>query len=297
MVLITGASGFIGRHLLKTLIQQKGAANILFLTSKPIDDCPYILHDNYEIDSALFENRGLDDVTEVIHAGAFTPKKGSQANDVENCYANIRSTHLLLQALPKSVERFILLSTLDVYGITDQSITEHSVISPSSLYGHSKYYCEKALECWAKANDKIIQILRIGHVYGPGEEIYQKIIPETMRKLLRKEAPQIWGKGEELRSFIYVEDVVKMIMNTLKIDTYSGPINIVSENAIKINQLVEMLIRISGLNILPAYLPSVAIPKNLVFDNFRMREILGAEQTTLQEGLTNEWNYMSNTFK
>jgi UDP-glucose 4-epimerase len=297
MVLITGASGFIGRHLLKTLIQQKGAANILVLTSKPIDDCPYILHDNYEIDSALFENRGVDDVTEVIHAGAFTPKNGSQANDVENCYANIRSTHLLLQALPKSVERFILLSTLDVYGVTDQSITEHSVISPSSLYGHSKYYCEKALECWAKANDKVIQILRIGHAYGPGEEIYQKIIPETIRKLLRKEAPQIWGKGEELRSFIYVGDVVRMIVNTLKIDIYSGPINIVSENAIKINQLVELLIRISGLNIVPAYLPSVATPKNLMFDNFRMREILGAEQTTLQEGLTNEWNYMLNSFK
>lgn len=269
----------------------------MVLASKPIDDCPYILHDNYEIDSALFENRGLDDVTEVIHAGAFTPKKGSQANDVVNCYANIRSTHLLLQALPKSVERFILLSTLDVYGVTDQSITEHSVISPSSLYGYSKYYCEKASESWAKANDKVIQILRIGHVYGPGEEIYQKIIPETIKKLLRKDAPQIWGKGEELRSFIYVEDVVKMIINALKIDIYSGPINIVSENAIKINQLVQILISISGLNILPAYLPSVATPKNLVFDNFRMREILGGEHTTLQEGLTNEWNYMSNSFK
>jgi len=297
MILLTGASGFIGKHLLKALIRQRGAANVLALTSRPIGDCPYILHDNYDLGPAFFEDKGFDAITEVIHAGAFTPKRGSQGNDVVNCYGNIRSTHLLIQALPGSVERFVLLSTLDVYGPTSQQITEGSPIAPASLYGHSKYYCEKEVEAWAMANGKLMQIARIGHAYGPGEEGYQKIIPETMRKLLRKEAPQIWGKGEELRSFIYVEDVVRTIMNTLKLDRYTGPINIVSEHAISINRLVGMLIGISGSDILPEYLPAAGTPKDLVFDNSRMKELLGAEETTLQSGLTSEWKHMSDSLK
>ncbi len=215
-------------------------------------------------------------------------------NNVVNCYSNISSTHRLIQALPPSIQRFVFLSSVDVYAFDNYALSESSAVDPSSLYGHSKYYCEKALDTWANETNKIIQVLRIGHVFGPGEEAFQKIIPVSIKKLINGEAPQIWGKGEELRSFIYIDDVVRMILATLKLDVFVGPVNIVSENTVSIDQLVKLIINICGLNIFPQYLPSSLVTRDLAFANAKMKNIFGPEQTTLQYGLKTEWNYMNN---
>ncbi len=293
MILVTGTSGFIGKHLLKALIKNNGKENVLALTSKPINDCAYLLHNNYHFDSDFFEKSGYSNISTVIHAGAFTPKKGSEANNFFNCYSNITSTHSLIAALPENVEQFILFSTLDVYGVTEKKITEEISINPLSLYGQSKYYCEKAIEAWAKEKNKLIQILRVGHVYGPGEEEYQKVIPATIKNLIKGKQPQIWGKGEELRAFIYIDDVINAVLHSITLSTYVGPVNIVSEQSISVKNIVEELIQISGLSILPNYQPSIQHGRDIAFDNSKMKKYLGNESMMLSEGLKAEWEYMS----
>lgn len=291
MILITGVSGFIGKHLLNALIENYGSDQIVALTSRPITECAFLLHNNYCFDKGYFINSGYESIKTVIHAGAFIPKRSNEANNWNECNSNISNSAILLNCDFPNLEKVIFLSTVDVYG-EEKIISESSPIDPFSLYGNSKFYCEKMITAWANKENKIHQILRIGHVYGPGEEAYQKIIPITIQKLLKKDHLQIWGTGEEARSFIYIKDVVQAILQSIKLEIFIGPVNIVSSQQISIKDLVNKLITISGQESKIEYIQSNAVSRNLIFDNTKMKKYLLNKEIGFDEGVFLEWNYM-----
>lgn len=293
MILLTGASGFIGKHLHAELVSQYGNDGVIALTSVPILGYNYLSHNNYDFDFDFFiENGYADLITTIIHAGAYTPKQASQANDYSKCNQNIFNTAKLLAAYLPNLQKIIYLSTLDVYGKSDM-ISESTLLDPVSLYGFSKLYCEKMIDSWANQHNKLYQVLRIGHVYGPGEENYQKIIPATIKKLISRQPIQIWGTGKELRAFIYIKDVVNSIMNALKLNEIVGPINLVSDNPISIVELVNRLIAISGQNINVENIAASVPSRDLIFDNSKLKKYLLPSETDLNDGLIEEWRYMS----
>lgn len=294
MIALTGASGFIGKYLLQALIQQFGKDQVIAITSKPINGCNCIIHNNYNFGKDFFQNKGYSAIENIIHAGAFIPKQSSDSNNHILCNANITSTSALLNANLPNLKKFILISTLDVYGDNNSIISETSAINPASLYGSSKWYTEKMIETWSLTNNSAIQILRLGHVYGPGEEAYKKIIPVTINKLLHSQAPQIWGTGSELRSFIYIKDVIAAILKSLTLYKNMGPINIVSAYPITVRSLVDMLIGISKIKIDVEYIETKQQTKNLIFDNTKMKTFLLSQETPLEKGLLEEWMYMKN---
>ena len=294
MILLTGASGFIGKHLLKKLVSVFGKDSILAFTSEPIEEAPYLLHNDYNFETDYFIKSGFGmQIDTIIHAGAFTPKSSKGANDVVKCTSNITTADKLLQAILPNLKKIIYLSTIDVYGPAE-IISESSQLEPTSLYGESKLYVEKMIKVWAIANEKLHQILRVGHVYGPGEESYQKIIPVTIQKILQEQPLQIWGTGKEIRSFIYIKDVVNAIINASKLDMDAGVINLVSSQKVTIAELVNKLVALSGKIIVPEVIPSVMRGKDFIFDNSRMRALLILNETVLDEGLLEEWTYLKN---
>ena len=100
------------------------------------------------------------------------------------------------------------------------------------------------------ANNKVtIQILRVGHIYGKGEEAYKKVIPVTISKIKNEENPQIFGTGDDKRSFLHVSDVCGFIMNSINLDEYKGVINLCSPHSHTIKKIVEMLLKISNKNL------------------------------------------------
>ena len=294
MILLTGASGFIGKHLLKKLVSIFGKDSILAFTSAPIEEAPYLLHNDYNFETDYFIKSGFGmQIDTIIHAGAFTPKSSKGANDVVKCTSNITTADKLLQAILPNLKKIIYLSTIDVYGPAE-IISESSQLEPTSLYGESKLYVEKMIKVWAIANEKLHQILRVGHVYGPGEESYQKIIPVTIQKILQEQPLQIWGTGKEIRSFIYIKDVVNAIINASKLDMDAGVINLVSSQKVTIAELVNKLVALSGKIIVPEVILSVTQGKDFIFDNSRMRTLLISNETVLDEGLLEEWTYLKN---
>lgn len=294
MILLTGAAGFIGRRLLKELVRIYGNNNILAFTSKPIENYQCLLHNNYNFNNDIFLLNGYaDKITTIIHAGAFTPKYGNEANDITNCNSNIFSLSKILECEFLNLEKIIYLSTLDVYDSNIDTITEESLISPVSLYGHSKLYGEKMIIEWVNKRNKIFEILRIGHVYGPGEEAYQKIIPITIKKILKNETLQIWGTGNEIRSFIYIDDVIKAISESI-LSLKSNIINIVGSQQITINELVNTLLTISNVKLNIEILPQLEKGKDYIFDNSKMKQLLLPEELPLLEGLEKEFYYMAN---
>lgn len=297
MILLTGASGFIGEYLLSALIANFGKENILALSSERTHLCQFLPHNSYSFDKSYFIDSGFQNIQTIIHAGAFTPKDAEQSNDWHKCNSNILNTDALLKAEFPTLTKIIYLSTLDVYCKSTEKISEETFIRPVSLYGDSKFYCERMITEWAKSNDKIAQVLRIGHVYGAGEERYNKIIPLTMKNLLQNKPLQIWGSGEELRSFIHVQDVVTAILKSLTLDEEVGPVNIVGAQEISINNLVKLLIAVSGLSPELIFLENITPQRDLTFDAAKLKKYLLANERSLIGGLKEEWEYMKRNFE
>lgn len=282
----------MGKHLLSALLQRFGEDNVLALTSKPLADCNYVLHGNYSFNKDFFLKNGFAErVQTIIHAGAFTPKNSGQANDWVNCNQNIQATDALLRASLPNVEKFIYISTLDVYG-ADKIVSEGTAIFPFSLYGHSKYYSERMVEAWSRANAKLHQVLRLGHVYGPGEEAYEKIIPLSIRNILTGYPVKVFGNGDDVRSFIYIDDVVTAILNSLDLTVHVGPVNVASSQKISMRVLLEKLAALSNKTLRLEFIPNY-IRRDVVFDNSKLRQLLLSSETPLDEGLKAELNYMN----
>jgi nucleoside-diphosphate-sugar epimerase len=288
MILITGASGFIGKALLKFAVDKYGKNRVIAFTSKPIDICGYILHSDFQFNSTVFEGFSID---YVIHAGAFTPKNSAEANDLVKSNSNVFNTANLLGALPKTIKKIIFLSTLDVYDLKVSLVDENSPINPVSLYGDSKYYCEKMVEKWCKAAQIQYSILRIGHIYGEGEEAYQKLIPQTIQKVLTNQMPQLMGEGNEMRSFLHINDCCRLILKALEITIENNLVVIATDKAYSVKNIIEKIISLAQSPLEIEYCPSQFTPRSLRFDISKMVKFLGAPIVDLDTGLLNEINY------
>ena len=292
-VLLTGATGFIGGKIIKNLHNNENF-DIICLGSSRVEGFKFINHNNYTFSKESFKQEGIDQIDIVIHAGAFTPKQNNEANHIEKSNSNIFNTIHLLNNLPSLPEKFIFLSTLDVYPVVKGKITENHIPNPNTLYGSSKLYCEQVIEKWAKQENLVFQILRLGHIYGPGEGDYKKLIPLSIKKLIKNEIPTIYSDGEDLRSFLYVEDCCRLIIKSISLSDSAGPINIVSSHPESIKHIIELLCSFKSENLKPIILNKPIPKRDLIFDNKRMVELLGEEQISIQEGLKLEWEYFLN---
>jgi nucleoside-diphosphate-sugar epimerase len=295
MVLLTGTSGFIGSKLLIECINLFGKDNVVVLSSKENEICPTIVYKNFEINSADFLQSPFNKIKTVVHVGAFIPKSTADLNDISKSNSNIFFTQNLLSSLPESVEKFIFFSTIDVYEKSDQIISENNPTNPETLYGFSKLYCEKMIEQWANANNKIIQILRLGHTYGPGEGLFKKIIPVTMQKIKDNQQPIILGEGSSKRAFIYVDDLIFCVIEIMKFDHYKGPVNIVNDQFVTIKELVHQIIQVAESNVLPEYIPQELGKNDVFFDATKLKSLINIAFTPLHVGLKMEWDSMSKT--
>lgn len=289
-ILLTGASGFIGSHILEALIAKFGKESITLLSSKEHDTIETVLYNN--IRNLGIDKEYFNDITHIIHAGAFTPKNALEANDIDNCYSNISFTKELLSFSLLSLKRFINLSTLDVYAPTNHVVSETSEIGPISLYGSSKLYCEDMVKSLSSQKEFEYLNLRIGHVYGPGEEKYKKVLPTIIDNILRDEGIEQWGDGSDIRSFIFISDVVESIVNAIDSTVSNLDINVVSGKSMTIKELINKVINVSGKQISVNVKPSNHQKRNLVFNNNLLLMSLLKKETDITEGLAIEYNYM-----
>lgn len=290
-VLITGATGFIGTSLINYLELNKPEVltRIVALSSKTHSKLPTVLYQTNPFDIPLLEN-----ITDVIHIGAYTPKNNLEANDILRVTENIEFTVKLLNSLPQSVERLVFISTLDVYLLDGSILNEQSTVKPVSLYGWSKLYCEEVVRHWCEQNHTSCTILRLGHIYGTGEEVYKKIIPETIKKLIHGLPPIIYSDGQEERSFLNVDDCVRCIWESLSLHAPYTLVNVVSGKSHTIEELIDILIKISGQDVKPQVRRDEIKRNNYIFDNSKMIGLFGNETVDIVEGLNNEYRYFLN---
>lgn len=299
-VLLTGATGFIGKHLVHRLRIIPGLRLIL-LSRKPMreehKEVVWVQSSLEQLSHATWREAGIEYIDFVFHLGAFIPKVQDDANNIKSIYSdNLLGTRFLLESLLPMLPKIIFASTLDVYAILEDGIPidETSPIMPISLYGASKFFCEQLVQVYARRYRFPFAILRYGHIFGPGEEAYGKLIPHTIRRLLQGEAPILFGDGSEKRDFLYVSDAVEATLRAAVSELSDlGPINIVRGISYSAIKIVSILMSVSGCQGSICFKSSKPSGRSSHFDNRRMRELLGEwPLVSIENGLKREIDYV-----
>lgn len=298
-VLVTGATGFIGGHLLDRLRKVPGVRLILLSRSSE----PCLASGDIWVRSALdqltretWANHGIKEIDVIFHFGAFIPKRSIEGDKIDEVYRdNLIGTRALLESLPCIPERFVFSSSVDVYSKSDTPIvlTEESSLGPTNLYGASKLFCEQLIRAYSSRSGCAYAILRFGHIYGPGEGLYVKLIPQVIRAMLINETPVIYGDGTTLRDFMFVGDAVEATMRAATVDQKKiDALNIVSGHSKTINEFVSLLAEASDFSGRIEYRAGAPGGISLIFSAKKMFETLGQwKLTPLQAGLLQEVNY------
>jgi len=229
----------------------------------------------------------------VIHLAAFTPKSAATRDRAQEIIAaNVIGLQALLTSFPSPPGRFIFCSTLDVYSrlAFEGVVTERSPVGPAGLYGLSKLLGEGLVETYSRSAGTESVTLRLGHLFGPGEERYAKLVPETIRRVLANQPPRIAGDGGEQRDLLFVDDAAEALARACTA-ALNGTriINIARGASHSILEVVEAIAALAGYRGALERLAKPADAYSTLFDTSVMKRVLGEwPLVSLTEGLRQE---------
>jgi len=287
-VLMTGATGFVGRHCVEE-IQKLGT--IISLGRKGD-----IVFDLVNIPTSSDRVKVPNSLDAVIHVAALTQKtKNDNTLPEEYQKQNVLGTNHFLELLDTSrVKQFIYVSTLDVYGDTNgQPISETTAPHPQSPYAKSKYEAEQLCCNWTTQRNIPFCIARLGLVYGPGEEAYEKVIPHYIRRALKNEPLTVYGDGHVKRDFIYVVDVAKALRLLIEKKAV-GIYNIANGISITITELARLINTLTGNTSGVKYIQSPSQQESITFNVSKLHHLGFVPKTPLEEGLLREITWFKN---
>jgi UDP-glucose 4-epimerase len=198
---------------------------------------------------------------------------------------NVEGTARLLNCLPTDIACFCCTSTLDVYGPPlSLPIREDHPTRPVSYYGVSKLAAEGLLRVYSQRTGVPVTVLRLSHVYGPGDTS-SKAIPNFIRMALRGQALRVRGDGLDVRDYVYVEDVVDSLIEALT-RRVSGTFNIAAGKGHAIREVVAAILEQTSCALAPEWEERERPITRVILDNSLARAHLGwAPGVLLEEGL------------
>jgi len=248
--LVTGGAGFIGSHLVRTLLAQNAGVRVLddFSTGKR-DNLAGLPIELVEADlrDASGVARAVQDVDFIFHEAAFVSVPQSMQDPAACFDINQRGTETLLEAARKNgVKRVVLASSAAVYGDSQAlPLDEQTVLYPGSPYAVSKRVDELYAELYSRSFDLPVVALRYFNVYGPRQRpdsMYAAAVPIFARRLLDGAAITIYGDGGQTRDLIYVGDVVRANLTACEHPAAPGQVfNVCTGEETRVIDLVETL--------------------------------------------------------
>jgi UDP-glucose 4-epimerase len=300
-IIVTGGAGFIGSHLVDTLIIQGHQVIIIdnLVTGKLENVNSQATFHNLDINSPEIESVFSSDIDAIIHLAAQIKVPKSFEDPIDDLNTNVLGgLNLLQNAIKNKIKKFVYInSAAEIGNPLINPIDENHPLNPISPYGISKQVFEKYLLLYAKKENINYSILRLANVYGPRQDHSGEggVVSIFVNKILKGEVAQIYGHGQQRRDFIYVQDVVDVIIKSLNA-TNNGKYNIGSETEISVQGLFSTIVSLTGKEMYPSYVDAREgdIQRSL-FDISKVKSELNWQpQVNLREGLTHTINYFKN---
>lgn len=308
--LVTGAGGFIGHHLVTYLKQQGYWVRGVDIkrpeyTSSDADE--HLLLDLRYREECL---RATHEVDEVYALAADMGGMGFiSSHHAEILHNNLLiSAHTLDAARANGVKRYLYTSSACVYPEykqTDTAVTplkeeDAYPAQPQDAYGWEKLVTERLCTHYGEEYGMAVRIVRFHNIFGPYGtwEGGREKAPAAMcrkvatAKLTGNPEVEIWGDGEQTRSFCYIDDCVTGIYRLMRSD-YAEPLNLGQDRLVSINELADIVAEIAGIQIAKKHVPGPQGVRGRNSDNTRLRQVLGWEpEISLEDGLARTYAWI-----
>lgn len=311
-ILVAGGGGFIGGHLVGELISQ--AHEVVVADVKPIEDW-YQVHEgaknlvcNLEEKLACYE--AAEGCEVIYNLACNMGGMGFIEHNKALCMISVLiNTHLLMAARDLGVKQYLFTSTACVYRADKQGATDVLALKevdvypamPEDGYGWEKLFSERMCRHFQEDFGIDVRIVRLHNVYGPrgtwdgGREkapaaICRKVIQAN---LSGDHTIEVWGDGEQTRSFMFIEDCLTGLRKIMASD-FSEPLNLGRDDLISINQLIDLVEGFAGIRLERRYqLDAPQGVRGRNSDNTLIREVLGwAPSTTIEVGMRKTYDWI-----
>jgi GDP-D-mannose 3',5'-epimerase len=308
-VLVTGAGGFIGHHLVSYLKERDywvRAVDLKYPEYTEVDADEFEMLDLRRREDALLATRKVDQVYALAaDMGGMGFISGNHATILHN--NALINLHTIEAARLQGVSRYLYSSSACVYpehlqadaAVTPLREEDAYPANPQDAYGWEKLISERLCEYYTEEWGLETRTVRFHNIYGPygtydgGREKVPAALCRKVAVANPGESVEIWGDGEQTRSFCYVDDCVEGLYRIMLSD-YGKPLNLGTDRMVTINELAKIVIGVSGKDDLTlVYVDGPQGVRGRNSDNSRLREVLGWEPgIDLEEGLVPTYRWI-----
>lgn len=248
-ILVTGGSGFIGRHAVASLAAAGAHVRVVDLLAHPDPDVEIVRGDI--ADPEVIEAALVGGFDSVLHLAAVTSVLRSVQQPALTYRTNVEGTHRVLEgAREAGVTSVVFASTNAVTGpMEEQAITERARLRPLTPYGATKAAAEMLMSAYTAAYGVRCTRLRLTNAYGPGMQAKDSIVARLMRAVRLGTTFEIYGDGRQLRDYVHVSDIIEAAILAFANPHVHGPMVIGSGRSLSVLDVVDQVRRTTGVDL------------------------------------------------
>lgn len=295
--LILGGNGFIGNNLCRSLVQKNNRVIIFdrFLPKVKLVDVKYVQGDFFS-DDDIYDIVMKSDV--IYHAVSTINPGNSNDKYLMGYSGDLVQTIKIISWIKDTNKTFIFLSSGGtVYGYQESHpIKEDALPQPINHYGNIKLCIENSLRIFHLQNSLNVRIARIANPFGPGQDYTSGVgfVDAALKRSLEGKNIEIWGDGENIRDYVYIDDVCECLVALAEYEGNECIFNISSGTGISLNQITEEIERL-GIPVHVTYMKNRSVDvRKIILDNSKIKDVVSVTFSPFEKGIGKYHNYLKN---